>query len=283
MSHTSSPSPTPTGSRRSRFTTPPAFLRPASLSALDWNRIFNLAAAGALTVGFMRAIAYYVAIPDPAASVGVDFRLYIGAAQRWLASGQFYEAAQIAGPYHVHDLPAILYPPPLLLVLLPFLVLPAVLYWLIPAALTLFAIARIRPSGPSLFLAACLLATDWVQAPVFWGTPVMWLMPAVALGLLYGWPAAAILAKPTLGLFLLTGLTRPRRLAAGIIGFVVLSLAFLPMWFDYLAVVRNSDLNPAYGWSQNLLLLVPVVAWLGRTNGSTPTLPHFGRFGRSRA
>lgn len=241
-----------------------------------------MAAVGALTVGVMRAIAYYVAIPDKPAALGVDYRLYVTAAQRWVTTGEFYEAAQIAGPYHVHDLAAILYPPPILVILLPFLVLPAILYWLIPAGLTLFAIAKMRPSGPSLFLVACLLATDWVQAPAFWGTPVIWLVPAIALGLLYGWPAALILLKPTLGLFLLCGLTRPRALAVGIAGFALISLVFLPMWFDYLNVVRNSDLDPAYGWSQNLLLLVPVVAWLGRTNGSTPNLPHFGRFGRSR-
>jgi hypothetical protein len=254
-----------------------------SVESLNWDRIFNLAATGALTVAVMRAVAYYVAIPDPAASVGVDFRLYVSAAERWLQTGQFYEAAQIQGPYRVHDLPAILYPPPVLLVLVPFTVLPAALYWIVPAALTIWAIGRMRPTARGLFLIGALLATDWVQAPMFWGTPVIWLVPAVALGLLYGWPAAWVLIKPTLGLFLLSGLTRPKRLLAGLIGFAVIGLAFAPMWVGYVAVVRNSDLQLDYSLAQNLLLLVPVVAWLDRTSGLAGSAPRFGRAREKRA
>jgi hypothetical protein len=149
--------------------------------------------------------------------------------------------------------------------LVPFTVLPAVLYWLIPGILMLAALVRMRPAAWSIWVISLLSVTDAVQGPVFWGTPVFWLMPVVAWGFLLGWPAPIVFLKPTLAPFALAGLTRPRRFVAGLIGFAVVSIPFWPLWLQWIAAIRNSDLDATYGLSQVAILLVPTVAWLGRT------------------
>jgi hypothetical protein len=220
-------------------------------------------------IAIARAVLYYVAIPDPADSVGVDYRLYAAAAQRWLDSGIFYPAFQLAGPYHVQGVGEILYPPIILWLLVPFTVLPAVLWWAVPVGLTAVAVARMRPAAWSCAIAGAICATHAVQAPIFWGTPVVWLAPAVAWGLLVGWPAVAVFIKPTLAPFALSGMTHPRALVGGFVAFVALAAPFTTMWLDWLTVIRNSDLGILYAYTQNLVLVVPIVFWFGR-NGRLP-------------
>jgi hypothetical protein len=239
---------------------------------IDWRRAMRIVAVASFVVAVGRAIAYFSTIPDPAGSVGIDYRLYVAAAQRWLDSGTFYEPFQLAGPYHVQGIGEVLYPPIILWLLVPFTVLPAILWWAIPIGLTAVAIARMRPAAWSVAVSGLICTTHAVQAPLFWGTPVIWLAPAVAWGLLLGWPAVAVFVKPTLAPFALVGLTHPRAFVGGLIGFAILALPFLAMWFDWLTVVRNSDLGILYAYTQNVLLLVPVVAWLGR-DGRLPGWP----------
>lgn len=240
--------------------------QPGWAAGVRWNRVFSIVAAVGVALVVVRAVAYYAVmiVPSPDA-LGVDYRLYVGAAQRWLDSGMFYDPGQLGGPYHVHSLPAILYPPVILLMLVPFTVLPGVLYWLIPGGLALAAFVRMRPAPWSIALMSLLGVTDWVQGPILWGTPVFWLVPVVAWAFLLGWPGPIVLLKPTLAPFALAGLTRPRAFVLGAIGLAVLSLPFAPLWFQWLAAIRDSDLDPLYGISQVALLLLPTIAWLGRT------------------
>ena len=237
----------------------------ARLLAVRWDRALLVAAGVGFVIVVARALIYLALIPDPAGSVGVDFRLYLGAAQRWLDSGDFYWPVQVAGPYHVHDVPSILYPPPVLYLLLPFTVLPSALYWLVPAVLTAVAFWRLRPAPWSLAVMTILAATGAVQGPIFWGTPVFWLVPAVAWGGLLGWPAAFVLLKPTLAPFALVGLRRPRAFVVGVVALAVLSLPLIGLWWDWLAVIRNSDLELTYGIEQVALLAVPAIAVIGST------------------
>jgi hypothetical protein len=234
-------------------------------TSIRLDRVFTIVAIVGAVIVASRAVAYYLLMPDPAVAVGVDFHLYVDyGAARWLRGEGFYWPQQVAGPYHVHSLPSILYPPIMLLVLVPFTFLPAVLYWVIPAVLTAWAVIRLRPAPWALAVMALLGATGEVQGPIFWGTPVIWLVPAVAWGFLLGWPAAFVLVKPTLAPFALVGLHRPRGFVVGIVAFAIVSVPLVPLWFDWLAAIRNSDLDITYGWTQILLLLVPTVAILGR-------------------
>jgi hypothetical protein len=243
-----------------------------STPAIRWDRVFTIVAIAGAAIVVGRAVFYYLKMPDPGGAIGVDFRLYVDyGARRWLHGDGFYWPQQVAGPYLVHSLPSLLYPPVILLILVPFTVLPAPLYWLIPGALLAGAIIRLRPAPWALATMTLLGSMGEVQGPIFWGTPVIWLVPAVAWGFILGWPAGIVLLKPTLAPFALVGLHRRRRFALGMVGLAALSLPFLPLWFDWLAAMRNSDLDLAYGWTQVFLLLVPLVAILGRTREREPT------------
>jgi hypothetical protein len=257
-------------------TTKMSRLRARTDEPIDWRRAMRIVAIAAFVVAIARGIAYYTTIPAPERSIGIDYQLYVDAARRWLESGIFYLPFQTAGPYNVIGIGEVLYPPVILWLLVPFTILPAILWWAIPLGLTAVAIARMRPAAWSLALAGAICTTHAVQAPIFWGTPVIWLAPAVAWGFLLGWPAVFVLIKPTLAPFALSGLTRPRAFLVGLALFVALAVPFLPMWFDWLAAIRNSDLGIFYAFTQNLLLVVPVVTWLGR-DGRAPALPRFRR------
>src|SRR5688500_15477068 len=58
----------------------------------------------------------------------IDFDLYLNATRRWLAGGSYFEPYQLAGPYAIR-MGDVLYPPNVLLLLIPFTVLPAILWW----------------------------------------------------------------------------------------------------------------------------------------------------------
>jgi hypothetical protein len=246
-------------------TAPEAARTTSRRSPIRWEHALVVAAAVGVVIVAARAIVYYTQMPDPEGAIGVDYRLYVGAAQRWLDTGQFYWPAQVAGPYHVHDIPSILYPPPVLYLLVPFTILPGVLFWVIPAILTAVAFWRLRPAPWSLMAMVGLAASGVVQGPIFWGTPVFWLVPVVAWGGLLGWPAPFVLLKPTLAPFALVGLRRPRSFLFGFVLLALLSAPFIGLWFDWLAVIRNSDLSPTYGIEQVALLLVPALAVIGST------------------
>src|SRR4249919_2944324 len=85
-------------------------------------------------------IAFVLLVPHPLEQpFGVDFRLYQDATARWLASGQFYEPYQLAGPYPI-SAGDILYPPVALWLFVPFAVdggpvldaIQAVVWWALP-------------------------------------------------------------------------------------------------------------------------------------------------------
>lgn len=87
-------------------------------------------------------------LPAFGSVVGIDVDLYIDAARRWLATGQFYEAYQLNGSYQI-TLGDVLYPPVALVLFVPFVVLPGVLWWVVPLALWS------GPSGSSARITSC--------------------------------------------------------------------------------------------------------------------------------
>jgi len=190
----------------------------------------------------------------------IDFDLYLDATRRWLAGGGFFEPYQLAGPYAIR-MGDVLYPPNVLLLLIPFTVLPAILWWAIPLGVTAWAIWRLRPAPVAWpFLALCLFWPPFV-ARVVAGNPVMWVLAFLALGCLYKWPAALVLLKPSLFPFALVGI-RTRgwwiALAAGI----VVSLPFAGMWIDWVRALLNSTGGGLlYSLMDVPILLLPIIAW----------------------
>lgn len=198
-----------------------------------------------------------------ASDIGVDYVLYRDAALRFAEGGGFYPPHQLAGPYEIRH-GDVLYPPTVLLLLLPFAVLPAVAWWLVPLGFTAWLVLGWRP-GPVAWLAiaACLFFP--ITGVKLWhGNPGIWFMAAVAGGLRFGWPSAMVLLKPTLLPFALIGVHR-RRWWLAVAGLALASLPFLPLWPDYLAAMLHarSDLGLLYSLNEVPLLAIPVLAWLG--------------------
>ena len=111
--------------------------------------------------------------------VGVDYRLYVDTATAWLKGGPYFQPYQLAGPYPI-TAGDILYPPVALILFVPFTVLPAILWWLIPAAAVGWCLGRLRPSRTAwAFVAAC---AAWPTTPlkVLTGNPVIWAAAAMA-------------------------------------------------------------------------------------------------------
>lgn len=204
---------------------------------------------------------------------GADYRLYMAASARWLAGGPFYEPYQVAGPYQVIA-PAILYPPTALVLFAPFTGLPAALWWAIPLSVTAWIMWAHHPRPVSWPVMALCLAVPTTAEVVYAGNPVLWVVAAVALGTRYGWPAVAVLLKPTLAPFALWGVHRRSWWLALATG-AAMSLLFLSMWPDYLAVLKNArDPNGiAYSLNQVPTMLLPIVAWIGGRTGRRVTPP----------
>jgi hypothetical protein len=220
-------------------------------------------AASATTI--LLPLLFVFAIPDPLEQgVGIDFDLYRDVAARWLAGGPFYEPHQLAGPYLVaHG--DILYPPVGLWLFVPFTVLPAFLWWAIPGALTVWAIARVRPRPAVWPLMALCLAWPTTPLKIWTGNPVIWAMAAMSVAIVYRWAAPFALLKPSLFPFALFGI-RERAWWIGLGVFLALCLPFGGLWVDWVASVVNSrGSGPLYSVLEAPILLLPLVAWAGRT------------------
>lgn len=227
----------------------------------------RLALIGVTAVILVLTLVQWSAYSDPtilAFNAGADFQLYHDATDRWLHGGPFYEPYQVAGPYEVMR-GDILYPPPALILFVPFLFLPAFLWWVVPIGITLWAIARLRPD-PIVWpvMALCLWFPN-TGIKLLTGNPVLWSLAAIALGTIYYWPAVLVAIKPTLAPIALFG-SWTRRWWYALAGFAAVSLLFLPMWPDFIAVIRNAQhpAGPLYSVGEVPMLLIPVIAWLGR-------------------
>lgn len=208
---------------------------------------------------------FVLAIPDPLEQdVGIDFTLYRDVAARWLAGGPFYEPRQLAGPYVVaHG--DVLYPPVGLWLFVPFTVLPMVLWWAIPAVLTAWAIWRVRPRPAVWPLMALCLAWPTTPLKIWTGNPVIWCMAAMSVAIVYRWAAPFALLKPSLFPFALFGI-RERSWWVGLAVFLAVCLPFGTLWADWVASVLDSrGSGPLYSVLEAPMLLLPLVAWLGRT------------------
>jgi hypothetical protein len=202
--------------------------------------------------------------------VGFDYQPYIQAASHWLSGGSFYLPYQLAGPYAVFE-HEIMYPPTVLLILVPFTVLPPPLWWAIPAIVTAWFVASWRPSRLGWIAILACLAYPW--SPVIWlaGNPVIWVVAGIAAAPRFGWPAVVVAIKPQFAPLAVFGLgKRSFWLAAGLVAAV--SLLMLPLWFDWLTAMRNVKSWPGGNWAYWLnnvpLLAVPPIAWASRSGES---------------
>jgi hypothetical protein len=207
--------------------------------------------------------------------IGVDFRLFSEIGRRWLETGSMYQPYQLAGPYafdraagtnDVGDAPA-LYPPiaaPIFAALRLAGVLGPILWWAVPCAVVVYAIAHWRPAPWTWPIVAAVLLWPSTSAPFLTGNTTMLVTAGVAGGLLWGWPALVVAFKPTFAPFLVLGIRRRSWwLGAGLLA--GLSLTMVGEWIRYATVLRNvTGAGLLYSWADLPLVLVPVVAWAGR-------------------
>jgi hypothetical protein len=116
-------------------------------------------------------------------------------------------------------------------------------------------------------MALCLA---WPTTPlkIWTGNPVIWCMAAMSVAIVYRWAAPFALLKPSLFPFALFGL-RERAWWLGLAAFVVLCLPLGGLWMDWLTSVLNSRGGGVlYSVLEAPMLLLPLVAWAGRTRES---------------
>jgi hypothetical protein len=229
-------------------------------------RIAPIVATGVLLI--LAAFSLVTLLTDPRfhGTAGFDFSIYRAAAARWLHGGWFYYPEQVGGPYttlagHV------MYPPPALLLFVPFTVLPAVLWWVIPIGIITWRIIALRPSPWAwVWIAACLAWPGTIELG-FTGNPLVWVVAAMALATRWPWVSALVLVKPSLFPFALFG-ARDRRWWLALAACALVSAFFLPMWVDWIHVVLNAR-GPFSGALYSIkdvpTMLVPLFAWAGRT------------------
>ena len=239
------------------------------LEVLD-RRSVALAASAAM---FLLPLLFVLAIPDPLEQdVGIDFSLYRDVAARWLGGGPFYEPRQLTGSYEVaHG--DVLYPPVGLWLFVPFTVVPALLWWAIPAVLTAWPIWRVRPRPAVWPLMALCLAWPTTPLKIWTGNPVIWCMAAMSVAIVFRWAAPFVLLKPSLFPFALFGVRR-RSWWIGLSVLGAMSLPFGTLWGDWLTSVLNSrGSGPLYSVLEAPMLLLPLVAWWGRTSFDRASSP----------
>jgi hypothetical protein len=201
---------------------------------------------------------------------GQDFAFYRDVAQRWLTTGAYYLPDQLAGPHQLTLMRDVLYPPTALYLFVPFVWLPAFLWWAIPLGVLGYAFWRWQPAAWTWPLLAFGLLWPRTQGAFLFGNTDMWIAAAIAAGFLWGWPAALVALKPIFLPFALAGAPR----WAWWLGWAVcalVSLPMLPLWFDYLVTLRNAGIPWLYSLANVVLPAMPVVAWAGRQ--VTGTIP----------
>jgi hypothetical protein len=213
------------------------------------------------------AVAFVVELRAALSDIGIsiialDIGHYLDGTRRWLETGSPYLPNEVAAPFDFAPL-TFLHPPVALYLFLPFLVLPLQLWWIIPIAVVVAIIVAWRPAPWSWPVMMAALVFSRFHVPLIVGNTDLWVWAGVAAGLRFGWPALLVVVKPSLLPLAAVGI----RQRSWWIAAAVVALACLPfgaLWFDWIAVVRNSPAPVTYSVLNLPWLLIPVVAWLAR-------------------
>lgn len=206
---------------------------------------------------------------------GEDYRFFMSATRRWLETGEFYLLHQTAGPYEARSAVDVLYPPVVLWLFVPFTVLPAALWWVIPIGIVTWHVWNSRPVWWTWPVIAALCWVPRDQSIVILGNTGIWIAAFVALGLRSPAASPFVLLKPTFAPLALIGF-RSRAWWVGLCMVAAVSMSVLPLWFDYVRAIQNNvgTWPPGFAYSlpDYLLCGVPIIAWVGRTR---PARTHF--------
>jgi hypothetical protein len=96
------------------------------------------------------------------------------------------------------------------------------------------------------------------------GNTDIWIAAFVALGLTFGWPAVAVLIKPTLAPFALVGFRR-RSWWIALLAVALAAIPFGHLWFEWLEAARRAPGDgPLYSLFSVPVIALPVSGWLYR-------------------
>ncbi len=202
--------------------------------------------------------------PTILAMAGADYRLYMDAASRWLGGGSLYPSSQLAGAY-TDVIRPVLYPPPAMVLFVPFTVLAPTVWYGVPVAITIAIVAWHRPSKWGwLLMGATFASFPMLFLPYVAGTPTIWIVAFFAIGTRWPWAAALVLLKPSLFPFGLLGIRDHRWwVIAGLLGLV--SLVLWPLTADWVRSVTDMTgerAGPFYSLENVPIMVVPLFAWL---------------------
>lgn len=208
---------------------------------IRWPFVARGLALGLAAVGVVEAVLVANAVAGGwYGGVGSDLDPYLVFTRTWLASGNFYQPAQLAGPYSVEALTANVYPPTLLYLTVPFAVgLPVVLWWVLPLGLIAAAIRACRPAWWGLPGIGFALACPRVWTILVAGNPAMWAIAFGLAGVAWGWPGPFAAVKTTFAPLALVGLGH-RVWWRGVVIALALCVPFGAMWVDYAHVLLNA-------------------------------------------
>jgi hypothetical protein len=245
----------------------PAAKRPAGLDR--WGRPLAVGLTLLIATFIAAMVVFEVNSPAFPTTLALDYGHYLDGTRRWLDTGTPYLADEVAAPFQYQDL-TFMHPPFTLLLFAPFLVLPPVLWWAIPIGVTTVLVVSWRPAPWTWPVMALLLALPRAHIAVIVGNTDLWVLAATAAGLQFGWPALLVALKPSLYPFMFSGI-RHRSWWLGLAVLVLLALPFGGLWIEWLHVIRNSPAGIGYSLPSVPWLLVPVVAWVGRTRHRRPS------------
>lgn len=190
-----------------------------------------------------------------------DLNGYVEGARRFIAVGTPYLPEQLSGAWQLQP-DSFIHPPIAVLLFLPFIVLPAVLWWAIPIGLTAWSVLRLRPAPWSWpVMAACLL---WPRTAgiLIAGNTDMWVAGAAGVALASGVPTSVLIVmKPSYVPLALLGANR-REWWFAAAAVAVVCLLFSPLWLQYVTVLGGVTLEPLYSLYNAPYVAVPLVAWL---------------------
>ena len=241
----------------------------------DWRRAVARSLALFLGVLAVARIGMLLTEPFGQRFVGNDLGGYVAGARRFLEAGSPYLVEQVSGSWQLQP-DSFIHPPVAVLLFIPFIWLPAVLWWAIPIGLTAWAVVRLRPAAWAWpVIGACLL---WPRTAgiVIAGNSDLWVAAAIGVALAFGLPSALLVVlKPSyLPLAVIGARSRSWWIAGAFV--LIVCLMFGRLWLDYLAVLRGVTLEPLYSLYNAPFVAIPLIAWLGRprtVDRASPWLP----------
>ncbi len=123
---------------------------------------------------------------------------------------------------------------------------------------------RWRPHWVTWPLLALALCTDGFRNAVVTGNTDMWMMAAVAAGLVWAWPAVVAVIKPTFAPIALLALRR----RSGRVGMAIVIAVSVPLgalWVEWIQVIQHGPGGLAYSLPNYVWVAAPALAWLMQT------------------